>query len=132
MSDNDVVSTLSGGIGVTLGGTTGFSSEIETGGCTGALVGFDPEEPVEPGVDVPEVGAPLDEPEDDPGVPDEQPASTPEESAPARATAATTFLMRTILANQAKGPGEERRRCPAGGAEADRAPLGRGLLLFLP
>jgi hypothetical protein len=129
MSDNVVESTLSLGTGVTLGGTTGFSSEIDTGGCAGTFVGFEPDEPVEPGVDVPEVGAPLEEPED-PGapesVPDEQPASTA-----ARATTATAFLMRTILANRAKGPGEG-KRCPAGGAEADRAPLGRGLLLFLP
>ncbi|GHH53312.1 hypothetical protein GCM10017774_66630 [Lentzea cavernae] len=84
--------------GVTFGGTTGFSSEIETGGWTGA-VGFAPDEPgvpLEPGAVVP-VGAPLDELE--PGaldcVPDEQPASTT-----ARATAATAFLMRTILANR--------------------------------
>ncbi|KJK42286.1 hypothetical protein UK23_37860 [Lentzea aerocolonigenes] len=91
---------------MTLGGTTGFSSEIETGGCTGA-VGFEP--PEEPGADVPVVGAPLDEPDDDPGAldcePDEQPASAPDTAA-ARATAATTFLMRTILANRAKGPCE--------------------------
>jgi len=77
-----------------LGGTTGYSSEIETGGWTGALVGA-PDEPGDGGVDVPDVGASLEEP--DPGapdcVPDEQPASTT-----ARATAATAFLMRTILA----------------------------------
>jgi hypothetical protein len=84
-----------------LGGTTGFSSEIETGGCTGAAVGFDP--PEDPGADVPVVGAPPDEPDEDPGaldcVPDEQPASAPDTAA-ARATAATTFLMHTILANR--------------------------------
>jgi hypothetical protein len=97
VSDNDVVSTFSLATGVTLGGTTGFS--CETGGWTGA-VGFALDEPVEPGAEVPVVGAPLEEPED-PGAPDsgpdEQPAITT-----ARATAATAFLMRTILANRAK------------------------------
>lgn len=69
-------------------------------------MGFAPDEPVEPGADVPVVGVPLDEPED-PGaldwVPDEQPAS-PTVVTAARATATTAFLMRTILANQDKWP----------------------------
>lgn len=83
-----------------------MSSEIETGGGTGAAAGFEPELDPGAGVDVPDVGAPLDEP--DPGaldwVPDEQPASRA-----ARATAATTFLMRTILANRANcEPGDAR------------------------
>src|SRR5689334_3683893 len=94
--------TFSLGTGVTLGGTTGFSSEIDTGGWTGA-VGFAPDEPVELGAEVPDVGEPVaGAPDCEPdGLPDEQPVSTT-----VRATAATTFLMRTILANRAKGPGE--------------------------